>query len=313
MEGTARREEQRNIDIRILLTAAVLVIAQCLALFAQPSRPLTFLWFTMVFAVLVIGYARGRVFGLLAALVAVFLFGSFHIYIYFIEHDITQLTAIDVLRFFLYPLAAFTGGHLGDYIRQVLLHYERTYGSVDELMLADPLTGLTSQKRFFFDLQEELERARRHFIRHKQEGEASGEWESQTPDHNRKSELVTLLLVEVVHFDQFRLLYGQDQADRLIVTIAEDLRASSRLSDRKARIAPALFAVILPETPAGEAVVVRERLLNALETFQVKVRHSQTRQILLKLRFGLATAPHDGATAEELYAAAERELQLDLG
>lgn len=313
MEGTARREEQRNIDIRFLLTAAVLVIAQCLALFAQPSRPLTFLWFTMMFAVLVIGYAKGRVFGLLAALVAVFLFGSFHIYLYFIAHDITQLTAIDVLWFFLYPLAAFAGGHLGDYIRQVLIHYETTYGSVDELMLADPLTGLSSEKRFFFDLQEELERARRHFNRYKQEGLTSGEWESQAREHNRKSERVTLLFVEIVHFEQFRLLYGQEQADRLIVTIAEELRASSRLSDRKARIGPARFAVILPETPAGEAVVVRERLLNALETFQVKERQNQTRQILLKLRFGLATAPHDGAMAEELFEAAERELELDLG
>jgi diguanylate cyclase (GGDEF)-like protein len=305
--------EQRRLDLRFLFAVLVLVVAQFLTLFSQPARPFTFLWYSLCVAVLLVGYGRGRVFGLLSSLVAVFLFGSFNMYEFFVAHDTTQLSGVDALWFFLFPLCGFTGGFLGDYVRTLLHRYETVYGSVDELLLADPLTGLTTRKRFFFDLQEELERAKRHFIRRERAGEVSGSWETLPEEQVSVNEVVTVLLFEIAHFNEFVTLYGEAQSNKLLTVITDTLHQVSRESDRKAKIDRAQFAVILPETPQEKAKIVRERLTECLDTFQMEVRDSRMRQVTLKLRFGLATAPQQGVTAEAVFGAAERELAFDLG
>ncbi|MBL0385074.1 GGDEF domain-containing protein [Tumebacillus sp. ITR2] len=308
-----RQDSQRKLDMRFLCAVIVLVVAQFVTLFSQPTRPFTYIWYSMCVGVLIIGYVRGRVFGLLMSLVAVFLFGSFNMYQFFVAHDTSQLSTVDALWFFLFPLCGFTGGLLGDFVRGLLTRYEAVYGSVDELLLADPLTGLMNAKRFFFDLQEELERAKRHFIRRERAGEASGTWESLSAEQANINEVLTVMLFEIVHFNEFVTLYGEQQSNKLLATISEELQHVTRPSDRKARIDRARFALILPETPPQNATIVRNRLNEAIDSFQMTVRETRTRQVTLKLRFGMATAPQQGATAEDLFATAERELSFDLG
>ncbi|KEO81315.1 GGDEF domain-containing protein [Tumebacillus flagellatus] len=312
-ENLSERKEQRTLDLRFLCALLVLVIAQFVTLFSQPTRPFTYLWYALCVALLLIGYGRGRVFGLLMSLVAVFLFGSFNLYQFFVAHDVSQLSAVDALWFFLFPLCGFTGGLLGDHVRGLLHRYETVYGSMDEMMLADPLTGLESRKRFFFDLQEELERAKRHFIRRERAGEVTGSWEALPVEQMEINEVVTVMLFEIAHFAEFVTIYGEAESNRLLAMIAEALHQATRNSDRKARIDRARFAVILPETPPENARIVRDRVNEALETFRLQVRETRTRQVKLKLRFGMASAPQQGAVAEDLYWTAERELSFDLG
>ncbi|PWK16554.1 diguanylate cyclase domain-containing protein [Tumebacillus permanentifrigoris] len=309
----AEHLEQRRLDLKFLLAVIVLVIAQFVTLFSQPTRPFTYLWYSLCVAVLLVGYARGRVYGLLSSLVAVFGFGSFNMYQFFIAHDTTQISGVDALWFFLFPLCGFTGGYLGDYVRTLLHRYETVYGSVDELLLADPLTGLTTRKRFFFDLQEELERAKRHFIRRERAGEGSGTWETLTLEQAHINEVVTVLLFEIAHFNEFVTIYGEAQSNKLLTTITETMHDVSRESDRKAKIDRARFALILPETPQKSAAIVRDRLNDCLESFQMEARSSRMRQVSLQMRFGMATAPQQGHTAEDVFGAAERELGFDLG
>jgi diguanylate cyclase (GGDEF)-like protein len=108
----------------------------------------------------------------------------------------------------------------------------------------------------------------------------------------------------MVDLDDFKLVndtFGHQLGDRVLVHSAEMIRSTLRLSDVAARYGGDEFAVILPDTDRGAAVLVANRIVAAFaETaFQTDGRGP----IPVGATVGVAVHPDDGRGGPQLIAA----------
>ncbi len=125
---------------------------------------------------------------------------------------------------------------------------ERLRAQVAELEAArargarlDPATGLLSQRTFRGRLTEEVTRALRY----------------QRP--------LSVAVVAIDDFDGIEVKNGFKAADELLVAVSRTLAGGIRSQDLVGRTGPGQFAIVLPDTPATEALQTLEGLIGALE------------------------------------------------
>ncbi|MGH2944596.1 MAG: diguanylate cyclase domain-containing protein, partial [Solirubrobacteraceae bacterium] len=104
----------------------------------------------------------------------------------------------------------------------------------------DPLTGIANRRAFDERLTEEIERASRH-------GRA-----------------LSLMLVDVDNFKAINDRFGHATGDRVLVALADSLRAAMRGGDLLARIGGDELALILPDCRPERAAVVAQRMLDGV-------------------------------------------------
>ncbi|KAF0245208.1 MAG: diguanylate [Planctomycetota bacterium] len=151
--------------------------------------------------------------------------------------------------------------------------------------VTDPLTTLYNRSYFQRRLDEELDRARRYARR------------------------LSLLLVDVDHFKQINDTFGHQVGDRVLIRVAQLMRAAIRAADVPARYGGDEFALILPETDGeatGSAGVVAERLRKAVANEEFAPLGLTQK---MSLSIGLTTLkPETPATSFELLERADRAL-----
>jgi diguanylate cyclase (GGDEF)-like protein len=162
------------------------------------------------------------------------------------------------------------------------LENARVYEAARKLADRDPLTGYFNHRYLHERMSEEVVRAIR----------------------TRRA-----LSVVMLDLDDFKLVndtFGHVYGDRVLVYVAETIRATLRGTDVAARYGGDEYAVILPETTVHDAAIVAERILT---TFRAHPFTADGRTPLpVGLSIGLATHPGDGRTATELIAAADAGL-----
>lgn len=164
------------------------------------------------------------------------------------------------------------------------LENARAYETARNLADRDPLTGFFNHRYLHERLTEEVVRAVR----------------TRRP-----------LTVVMLDLDDFKLVndsFGHVYGDRVLVFVAETIRANLRASDVAARYGGDEFALILPETTAQEAALVGERILTAFRATPFTAEGRAPFPVGTSI--GLATHPGDGRTATELVAAADAGLYV---
>ena len=111
---------------------------------------------------------------------------------------------------------------------------------LDHLANLDGLTGVYNHRYFQNTLEQEISRATRT------EGSLS------------------LMLIDIDHFKQFNDTHGHQTGDFVLVQFAKTLKENLRNYDTLARYGGEEFVVILPETGPDEALIVGEKLRNAI-------------------------------------------------
>ena len=148
-------------------------------------------------------------------------------------------------------------------------------------LLADPVTGLGSSLAWDRWLADEAARERRY----------------RRP--------TTLAVIEVAGLDTVSAFFGSDEAVRVVVAVADIVRANVRSSDHAALVGPARFAILLPETDEVRAVNFVERVRASCDRWLAENASTVT------IGFGWASP---GATADlaAAMAVADRRLAEDL-
>ena len=151
------------------------------------------------------------------------------------------------------------------------------------LASTDGLTGLYNHRYLHQRLEQEIERGGR-YRRH-----------------------LSLVMADIDRFKAYNDTFGHPAGDEVLIAVADALSEVSRSSDVVARYGGDEFALILPETPAGEARVVAERARRQCQTLALQVGDvAAGAEITLSL--GVASVLANGSGKEDLINAADSAL-----
>lgn len=163
---------------------------------------------------------------------------------------------------------------------------------LEQLAAQDPLTGLANHRRFAQFLDEEWQRSRR----------------AKKP--------VSLVLLDVDEFKKFNDTRGHQAGDECLRAVASALGSAVRRgTDLAARYGGEEFVVVLPDTPAGGALLIAEAVRSAVEALGLP--HGASRVApYVTVSVGVATAVPAGESSwADLVRDADRALYRakDLG
>jgi diguanylate cyclase (GGDEF)-like protein len=124
--------------------------------------------------------------------------------------------------------------------RRLRIERDETVAKLRRLSVTDGLTGLYNSRHFSEMLRAEIVRA------------------------DRYGHPVSLLILDLDHFKTVNDRYGHLEGDSALLRTGDVIRDTIRESDSAYRYGGEEFAVLLPETAAGAAMRVAERLRNAI-------------------------------------------------
>ena len=125
--------------------------------------------------------------------------------------------------------------------------------------------------------------------------------------------IMSLLMMDLDKIHGINDRHGTKAGDNVIISAAEEIRASLRTGDIPARLSGDEFAVLLPDTDKKEALKIAERIRKKIEERIVIVPETpgaeKTTSIGTRTSIGIAIAPVDATTMEELEDAADTALR----
>ena len=152
---------------------------------------------------------------------------------------------------------------------------------LEELLVTDPLTGISNRRHLMETMKNEARRSRR----------------------SKKS--FAILMVDVDQFKKFNDTHGHIAGDEALKAVAEVLQGGTREIDHVARYGGEEFLVVLPDTDIAGAVRAAERIRERLAKRSVAVGK---RSVKLTVSTGVAEFPIDGDSPEALVVSADTAL-----
>jgi diguanylate cyclase (GGDEF)-like protein len=160
----------------------------------------------------------------------------------------------------------------------------RSYDEAREQSIRDSLTGAYNHRHFQEVLQRELGRA------------------------ERLGRPLTVLMLDIDDFKSINDRFGHPVGDAILQGIVAEIRNEVRGDmDLLARYGGDEFAVVLPETPPGEAVLVAERVRRRVDERLFRMPDSG-QMLRATVSIGVATYPEDAAEKMDLVEKADAAL-----
>ncbi len=105
----------------------------------------------------------------------------------------------------------------------------------------------------------------------------------------RKQEPISLIIFDLDHLALFNKLYGFEEGDKLLIKMAQKVKAMlNRPEDFLARYEGGKFIILLPETNMNGALQVAEMIRQGVETLQIPHEGSTTSSFVTT-SFGVGT------------------------
>ncbi len=167
---------------------------------------------------------------------------------------------------------------LTDYFNRLLRTVEEYQTRLEDMSVRDPLTRLYNRRKFDEFLAHEIDRA------------------------ERNEHCFCLIQIDLDDFKTINDSFGHPIGDLLLKELASVLLRETRRTDVVARLSGDEFAVLLPETPLGEAQLVAEKLRAALAGTTIDLPVGSLR---ITASLGLVSFPENGADPAKLAIAAD--------
>jgi diguanylate cyclase (GGDEF)-like protein len=160
----------------------------------------------------------------------------------------------------------------------VAINHADLFAQIQQQALTDALTGCYNRRCFEMQLDRELQVAK------------------------RLHQPLSLMMLDLDRFKQLNDSSGHDAGDAALRQLAECFRQELRAVDTAARLGGDEFAMILPRAYADGALLVAERLREAIEKIDVPGFGN------LSASIGIATFPSHASRHADLVTAADRAL-----
>jgi len=115
------------------------------------------------------------------------------------------------------------------------------------LSMQDPLTKVYNRKKFFDELEKEVERVQRY--------------------HQKLS----LIMMDADYFKNINDIYGHSVGDKVLINLTDLIRKGIRKTDILARYGGEEFAVLMPGTDVEGAFEIADRLRNSIASYEFPV------------------------------------------
>jgi diguanylate cyclase (GGDEF)-like protein len=148
-----------------------------------------------------------------------------------------------MLVFILAAMILFFGG-IYYFISQLLQKINETQQKLMALASIDDLTQLYNRRYFFERFNQEVERAKRY----------------QRP--------LSCIIMDIDYFKHVNDSYGHLAGDQVLIDIAQILKNNCRQSDLAGRYGGEELIILLPETEAGGAMIIADRIREIIEEHQ---------------------------------------------
>jgi len=163
-------------------------------------------------------------------------------------------------------------------LAQINLKLQQREAQIIATSLTDPLTGVGNRRRLEQALAQELNRA------------------------SQSGRTLSAFIADLDHFKAVNDSYGHDSGDKVLAAFGEVLRRRTRASDIVARFGGEEFVVLMPETDLANAVLIAERVREAMADCVVEPLPAP-----VTASFGVAEMA-GGDTGQSLIARADRAL-----
>lgn len=107
-----------------------------------------------------------------------------------------------------------------------------------------------------------------------------------------KDQQLSLLMLDIDHFKNFNDSFGHDIGDQVLKIVARTLTDSVKGMDMVARFGGEEFAVILPKTPIGGAMIVADAIRKAIASREMKRRDTGENYGVITVSVGVACYRH---------------------
>jgi diguanylate cyclase (GGDEF)-like protein/putative nucleotidyltransferase with HDIG domain len=156
-----------------------------------------------------------------------------------------------------------------------LIHRSLSVPALQEEARVDPKTGLFNARHFAAVLREELTRAERF----------------ERP--------MSVIMADLDLLREINNTYGHLAGDAVLKGVADIFRTQLREYDVPARFGGEEFAMLLPETPADQALAIAERIRRSVAAARFEIETS-SEPIRASISLGVAGYPKDGTDVNEL-------------
>jgi len=161
------------------------------------------------------------------------------------------------------------------------LNNAQLHAEVQAMAIVDPLTQLYNRRGFFEIGQREIERSK------------------------RDSSSLCIIMLDTDQLKRFNDTYGHGFGDRVLVTIADQLRNNLRRTDLVGRIGGDEFAVVLPKTTIQNASLIAQRMLDSVHNAMLLWRG---KHVPISVSIGLAPYDLTCRTLEDVLLRADQAL-----
>ena len=153
-----------------------------------------------------------------------------------------------------------------------------------ELATKDGLTKLYIHRHFYYLLEAEIKRVQRY------------------------NHVLSLIMMDIDNFKQVNDTYGHLVGDMVLKEIASTIQKTIRHVDVPARYGGEEFTIILPETPAVNALTIAERLRYRISQIEVKVDENTV--VRPTVSIGISEFPNASEDIKELIDWADKALYV---
>lgn len=119
---------------------------------------------------------------------------------------------------------------------------------------------------------------------------------------------VSIMVLDVDYFKQINDTYGHPIGDRVLQSISQTLQHTVRSSDIIGRYGGEEFVVLLPETDAVTALVVAERIREAIARQHIVIQHQHNQRLATTISIGIVTTQGQAMNLTSLLTHADQAL-----
>lgn len=175
--------------------------------------------------------------------------------------------------------------YLHDELQEKVILLQKAKEELRQLAITDGLTGLYNYRYFKEQLQQELNRARRHELH------------------------VSVIMIDIDHFKHYNDTNGHPAGDTVLKAIGMLLKDNIRKIDVAVRYGGEEFALVLIETNKKAAEIVAEKIRKLVEEHSFEFEANQPLR-KITISSGVATFPDDDADFDGLVSTADKRLYL---